>query len=72
MGDLYAKRKATRAAAKRKERAYSEAAVENIKSAAGAVIHDDVKEAVNNIGEQWDTGTNKVARVAREVYQGAV
>jgi hypothetical protein len=72
MGDFYAKRKATRAAAKRKEREYSEAAVENIKSAAGAVIHDDIKEAVNNIGEQWDTGTNKVARGAREVYQGAV
>ena len=72
MSDLYQKRKEYQAAVRRKEREYSEAAVENIKSAAGAVIHDDIKEAVNNIGEQWDTGTNKVARGAREVYQGAV
>ena len=72
MSDLYQKRKEYQAAVRRKEREYSEAAVENIKSAAGAVIHDDIKEAVNNIGEQWDTGTNKLARGAREVYQGAV
>ena len=72
MSDLYQKRKEYQAAARRKEREYSEAAVENIKSAAGAVVHDDIKEGLSNIGEQWDAGTNKMARGAREVYQGAV
>jgi hypothetical protein len=72
MGDFYAKRKATRAAAKRKEREYSEAAVDNVRTEVPSAVSDYIKEAVNNIGEQWDTGTNKLARGAREVYQGAV
>ena len=69
--DYYVMRERQQEDVRQRRQEYSNAAVENTKSAAEAVVADDVKEAVSNIGEQWDTGTNKVSRGAREVYQGA-
>ena len=70
--DYYVMRERQQEDVRQRRQEYSDAAVENLKGAAEAVVADDVKEAVRNIGEQWNTGTNKVARGAREVYQGAV
>ena len=72
MSDLYQKRKEYQAAVRRREREYSDAAVENVKMAAEAVLADDVKEAYRGMKEQFNAGANKLGRGAREVYQGAV
>ena len=72
MSDLYQKRKEYQAAVRRREREYSDAAIENVKKVADAVLADDVKEAYRGMKEQFNTGANKLGRGAREVYQGAV